>query len=208
MTQVSEATVFVVDDDADVRSGVLLLLESMGYRALGFGSAREFLKAELPEGPCCLILDVRMPRMNGLDLQRELSLAGKNIPIIFVTGHATVPASVKAMKAGAVDFLEKPFDEQTLLDAVTGAIEKSREGVERERDLAGARRRVASLTPREREVFRLVVQGRPNKEIADKLGMRESTVKVHRGRVMRKLAARSLPDLVRIADRLSVEPPP
>jgi FixJ family two-component response regulator len=202
--QATDPTVYVVDDDASVRKGVLLLLESLGYRAVGFDSAKAFLADGGAAGPSCLILDMRMPRVSGLDLQREMASKGIEIPIIFVTGHATVATSVRAMKAGAVDFLEKPFDEQALLDAVTAAIERSRRQGERRLERAELLRRWDSLTERERQVAAMVAKGMYNKEIADELGNRESTVKIHRGRAMRKLAARSVPDLVRILDRLAL----
>jgi FixJ family two-component response regulator len=205
---VPEPVVFVVDDDSSVRRALERLLKSVGLDVETFGSASEFLERGAPDRPACLVLDVRMPGLSGLDLQKELAAAGLAVPVIFMTGHGTVPMSVRAMKAGAVDFLEKPIDDQVLLDAVHQAISIDR----RSRDQRSARRsieeRVGSLTPREREVFALVVQGLLNKQIAGELGTSEKTVKVHRGRVMQKMQADSLADLVRMAERVDLSDAP
>jgi RNA polymerase sigma factor (sigma-70 family) len=173
---------------------------------VSLASAHEFLEQEPPAGPSCLVLDVRMPVLSGLDLQQKMAEVGLNIPIIFVTGHGTVPMSVRAMKAGAVDFLQKPFEDQELLDAVNSALERSIQHQRSEAELARTRRGLESLTPREREVFALVVSGLLNKQIAAELGMAEKTVKVHRSRVMQKMRADSLAELVRMAERLGIEP--
>jgi FixJ family two-component response regulator len=194
-------TVFVVDDDASVRKALLRLLQAHGRAARGFASADEFLGAHLDDAPGCLILDVSMPGTDGLGLQRRLVEAGRDIPIVFLTGQGTVPGSVQAMKAGAVDFLTKPVGQDALLRAVDAALEKDgarrREAAER----AAIRARLATLTPREREVMAHVVLGKMNKQIAALLGTAEKTIKVHRARVMQKLGVRSVADLVRLAGR-------
>jgi RNA polymerase sigma factor (sigma-70 family) len=199
-----EAFVYVVEDDPSIRDAVHSLIQSVGLRAKMFGSAQEFLSSQLPDAPACLVLDVRLPGLSGLDLQRELSKAGIELPIIFITGYGDIPMSVLAMKAGAVEFLTKPFRGQELLDAIRQAIEQARtarqERVERE-ELG---RRLDSLTPRQRQVMELVVAGLVNKQIAAKLGTSEVTIKVHRGQLMRKMRARSIPDLVRMAGRLGI----
>lgn len=198
------ATVYVVDDDDAVRRSLERLIHSVGLTARSFASASEFLQMNVPEGPCCLVTDVRMPGLSGLDLQQALETADLDMPVIFMTGHATVPMSVRAMKAGAVDFLQKPIDDQVLLDAVHLALESDREVREKRRGQDAIAERMASLTPREREVLELVVRGLLNKQIAAELGASEKTVKVHRARVMRKMGARSLAELVRMAERLGL----
>lgn len=201
------ALVYVVDDDASVRTAIGRLLRSVGLEIQLFASATEFLAFTRPERPGCVVLDVRMPRLSGLDLQRELAAAGVTLPIIFVTGHADVPMSVRAMKAGAVDFLPKPFHDQDLLDAVQRAIAADRERRLRESGLAAIRSVYETLTPREREVLSYVVSGALNKQIAGSLGTSEKTIKVHRARIMDKMGAESLADLVRLAGRLGVQGP-
>jgi FixJ family two-component response regulator len=202
------ATVIVVDDDAAMREALQSLLRSVGLRVQLCGSVREFLASKRPEGPSCLVLDVRLPGQSGLDLQDELVRANNLMPIIFITGHGDIPMSVRAMKAGAVEFLTKPFRDQDLLDAVQLAIGRDR--VRRDKDMivAGIRQRFESLTARERQVMTLVAAGRPNKQIAADIGVSEITVKVHRGQVMRKMKARSLADLVRMAGELGLSPAP
>jgi len=201
------ALVYVVDDDASVRTAIGRLLRSVGLEIQLFASATEFLAFARPERPGCVVLDVRMPRLSGLDLQKELAAAGATLPIIFVTGHADVPMSVRAMKAGAVDFLPKPFHDQDLLDAVQRAIAADRERRRRESGLAAIRGVYETLTPREREVLSYVVSGALNKQIAGSLGTSEKTIKVHRARIMDKMGAESLADLVRLAGRLGVQGP-
>jgi FixJ family two-component response regulator len=201
----ADVTVFVVDDDVSVRKSVARLIESVGLKVETFASAREYLKQDPCEGPACLVLDVRMPEMSGLDLQDELTSAGLSMPIIFITGHGNVPMSVKAVKAGAVDFIEKPFDGQTLLDAINEAIKRDRKSKLDQAEINEIQKRVDSLTKREKEVFALVVQGLLNKQIAFELGTSEKTVKVHRGRVMEKMQAESLADLVRMAERIGID---
>jgi FixJ family two-component response regulator len=194
--------VFVVDDDAAVRLAIKDLLESVGIQVRTFASGAEF-KARTPaEAPSCLILDVRLPGMSGLKFQRELTAAGVEIPIIFITGHGDIPITVQAMKAGAVDFLTKPFREQELLDAIHKAVDQDRQRREQTADVARLRQRYEELTPREREVMALVTQGLLNKQIAVELRASETTVKIHRGQVMRKMGAESLADLVRMADKI------
>jgi FixJ family two-component response regulator len=197
-----EAIVFVVDDDRAVREGTRSLIESVGLRVETFRTAQEFLSSPRPDAPGCLVLDVRMPGLSGLDLQRELADAGTPIPIVFITGHSDVPIAVQAMKAGAVEFLTKPFRDQQLLDAVQQAIDRDRVLRRQRAELAELRTRYQSLTPREREVMALVVAGLLNKQAAGELGTSEITVKVHRAQVMRKMQADSVADLVRMAERL------
>ena len=195
------ATVFIVDDDRSVRTSLSRLMRSAALHAETFASAKEFLEREHPDGPGCMVLDLSMPGSTGLELQQDMAAADIDLPIVFLTGHGNVPASVKALKSGAVDFLEKPVDDDRLLLAIKDAVEQS---VRTRRDharLSEIRGRVARLTPRELQVFRLVVQGKRNKQVAAELGMSEKTVKVHRARVMRKMEADSLAALVRVAER-------
>ena len=203
----SQSTVFVVDDDAAVREALRDLIDSVGLRVELFGSAGEFLQRKLPHLPSCLILDIRLPGKSGFDLQRELAEANISIPIIFITGHGDIPMSVRAMKAGAVEFLAKPFRDQALVDVIQLALERDRATRQREAEIATLRDRFESLTPREREVLPWVVSGLLNKQIADAIGTSEATVKVHRSQLMRKMGAKSLADLVRMADKMGVPVP-
>jgi FixJ family two-component response regulator len=199
-----EAIVFVVDDDVSVRTSTERLLRSVGFKVQTFGSATEFVGSSRPDGPACLVLDVRMPGRSGLDLQGELTRSGVQIPIVFMTGHGDIPMSVRAMKAGAVEFLTKPYRKGALLAAIRAAIERDRAS-RRERLEAGAlRQRYEQLTPREREVMALVVAGLLNKQIAGELATAERTIKFHRAHIMQKMGADSLAELVRMAGRLSV----
>jgi len=195
--------VFVVDDDARLRAAVCDLLASMDLRAVAFGSIGEFIAFDRPELPGCLILDVRLPDVNGLEFQRQIA-DGAHPPIVFVTGHGDIPSSVGAIKRGAVDFLTKPFDDEDLIEAVRVAIARDREARELRAELEELRRRFESLTPREREVLPLVVSGLLNKQAAAELGISEITLQIHRGKIMQKMAADSLADLVRIAGKLGV----
>jgi FixJ family two-component response regulator len=197
-------TVFVVDDDPGVREGVGNLIRSVGLRPQLFAAAQEFLESPKPDAPACLILDIRMPGLGGLDCQRQLADAGIHIPIIFMTGHGDIQMSVRAMKAGAIDFLTKPFRDQDLLDAIQQAIERDRLRRAEEAGNASLRECFASLTRREREVMAWVVAGRLNKQIAAEIGISEITIKVHRSQVMRKMRAGSVADLVRMAGRLGL----
>ena len=199
-----EPIVFVIDDDASVREALRNLFRSVGLRVEVFGSASEFLQSKLPDIPGCLILDIRLPRVSGLDFQAELADAGIHIPIIFMTGHGDIPMSVRAMKAGAVDFLTKPFRDQDMLDAVTTAIERDRNNRNEAKSLSRLQALFVTLTPREQEVMALVTAGLMNKQIAAEIGIAEITVKIHRGHIMKKMAAKSLADLVRMAQTLGI----
>src|SRR6266850_2204106 len=189
------STVFVIDDDPELLASVGRLLRSLGLNAQLFSSISDFLKVDPPDGPSCLVLDVRLPGQSGLEFQRELAAANRHLPIIFVTGHGDIPMSVQAMKGGAIEFLTKPFRDQELLDAIQLGLFRDRARRESDRDLAGLRERFASLSPREREIVIQVARGRLSTQIAGDLGVSEITVKVHRGQVMRKMRASSLPDL-------------
>ena len=197
-------TIVVVDDDPGIRESLGSLLRSVGLQVKLLASVPEFLEAGRPEGPTCLVLDVRLPGRSGLDFQRELSAASIQVPIIFITGHGDIPMSVQAMKGGAIEFLTKPFRDQALLDAIQQGLARDRAWLNDEKTMAALRARFETLTPREREVMAHVVSGRLNKQIAADIGISEITVKVHSGQVMRKMRASSLPDLARMADRLKL----
>ncbi len=199
--------VFVVDDDASIRDALKSLIRSVGLKVELFGSPREFLQAKRPDAPSCLVLDVRLPGESGLNLQRELAETNDHIPIIFITGHGDIRMSVRAMKAGAVEFLTKPFSDQDLLDAIHEALDSDRARRHREGEAAMLRQRLKSLTPREREVLPRVVSGLLNKQIAAELGTTEATVKVHRSQLMKKMDAESLPELVRMAEKIGIPGP-
>ena len=204
---VADALVFVVDDDAPMRESLQNLLRSVGLRVEAFASAQEFLHSTRPDVPGCLVLDVRLPGLSGLELQQRLAEADIEIPIIFITGHGDIPMSVRAMKAGAVEFLTKPFRDQELLDAIQQALARDRHARDQRAEIAALRRRFDSLTPRQRDVMALVVAGLLNKQIAGELGTSEASVKVHRQHVMAKMGAGSLAALVRMADRLGIPTP-
>jgi FixJ family two-component response regulator len=199
-----DAIVFVVDDEASVREALQCLIESAGWCVQTFGSAEKFLESKVPDAPSCLVLDVRLPGLHGLDLQRELAKRGAPIPVVFITAYGDIEMSVQAMKAGAVEFLAKPFRPGDLLDAVRRAVERDRTARAERAEISDLRRRLDLLTPRERQVMALVVAGRLNKQIAADLGTSEITVKIHRGRLVRKMQAESLPELVRMAHKLGI----
>src|ERR1700747_2876395 len=202
----ANSTVLVIDDDPDLRASVGRLLRSLGLDARLFASISDFLKSDPPDGPTCLVLDVRLPGQSGLDFQRELAAANRELPIIFITAHGDIPMSVQAMKGGAIEFLTKPFRDQDLLDAVEAGLARDRARRESDRALGELRERFAALSSREREVMVQVTAGRLNKQIAHDIGISESTVKVHRTHLMRKMKARSLPELSRMADVLKLTP--
>ena len=202
---VTQMQVFLlIDDDPEFRDSVARLLRTVGLHTQEFSSVSDFLKADPPDGPTCLVLDVRMPGQSGLELQRDLAAANRQVPIIFITAHADVPMTVQAMKGGAIEFLTKPFRDQDLLDAVEAGLARDRARRESERALAALRERFDTLSSRERDIMLHVVAGRLNKQIANDIGIAESTVKVHRTNLMRKMKARSLPELIRMADALDV----
>jgi FixJ family two-component response regulator len=203
----ADAIVFVVDDDESVRQSLKNLIGSVGLKVQAFASAQEFLRSQLTDVPGCLVLDVRLPGLSGLDLQKRMVEAGMEMPIIFITGHGDIPMTVRAIKAGAVEFLTKPFRDQDLLDAIQQALERDRVAREQRGKIEELRSRFDSLTPREREVMGLVVAGLLNKQIAGELGTSETTIKIHRHQVMEKMGAGSLAELVRMADRLKVPVP-
>jgi FixJ family two-component response regulator len=198
--------VFIIDDDASVREGLADLFQSIGMAALSFGSTQEFLESRRPDSPGCIVLDVRLPGQSGLEFQRQLAQADILLPIIFISGHGDIPMSVQAMKSGAIEFLTKPLHEQQLLDAVQAGLERDRSRRLEARTVAELRSRYESLTPREREVFALVITGRPNKQIAASLELSEMTVKVHRSQLTRKMHAKSVIELARMADKLGISP--
>jgi FixJ family two-component response regulator len=199
-----QPTIIIVDDDPEVREALSSLIRCVGVQTKALASVPEFVNEGRPDGPTCLVLDVRLPGRSGLDFQRELSAANIRVPIIFITGHGDIPMTVQAMKGGAIEFLTKPFRDQDLLDAIQLGLARDCALLENEKTLATLRARFETLTPREREVMALVVTGRLNKQIANDIGISEITVKVHRGQVMRKMKASSLPNLARMADKLSL----
>ena len=202
----AKSTVLVIDDDADLRASIGRLLRSLDLDARLFASVSDFLKSDLPDGPACLVLDVRLPGQSGLDFQRELAAANTQLPIIFITGHGDIPMSVQAMKGGAIEFLTKPFRDQELLEAIQLGLSRDRSRRANENALADLKERFGSLSPREREIMIRVARGRLSKQIAGEIGIAEATVKVHRSRAMRKMNARSLPELGRMAEKLQLVP--
>jgi len=202
----AQPTVLVIDDDPELRASIERLLRSTGLDTQLFASISDFFKSDPPDGPTCLVLDVRLPGQSGLDLQRELAGANRDLPIIFITGHGDIPMSVQAMKGGAIEFLMKPFRDQDLLDAIRVGLSRDRARRENEKTLAALRQRFASLSPREREIMIQVARGRLSKQIAGDMGITETTVKVHRSRAMRKMNVRSLPELGRMVDKLKLVP--
>lgn len=201
-----DSVIYLVDDDMDALKGLRRHLEAAGYHVQAFDSARAFLARQPVDAPACLILDLKMPEVSGAELQEHLVAAGSDLPIIFLSGHADVPTTAKAMKRGAMDFLEKPADDQTLLNAVSAALKKSRESRALQAEVAQARAKLDTLTRREMDVFKRVITGALNKQIAQDLGVVEQTIKFHRGSVMEKLGAKSVADLVRLAAKAGVEP--
>jgi FixJ family two-component response regulator len=206
MKPVGVPTVFIIDDDRGMRQSIQDLVESVGLHAESFATGGEFLNRKRTNDPSCLVLDIRLPQMSGLDFQRQLAEAGMQIPIIFVTAHGDVPMSVRALKSGAVEFLTKPFRDQDLLDAIQQALQRDRAAQEQQAEIHDLQERYGALTARERQVMALVVSGMLNKQIASEIGASEATVKIHRGNVMRKMQAGSVVDLVRMADKLKLSP--
>ena len=200
----NQPVVIIIDDDPDIRDALKDLLETVDLPTLLFATASEFLASKRPQGPCCIVVDVRLPGLSGLDFQQELARENIPIPVIFITGHGDIPMSVRAMKAGAVEFLTKPLRDQDLLDAIQAALRRDRARLENERKVADLRTRHESLTARERQVMALLVAGRVNKQIAAEIGISEVTVRLHRGQIMRKMRASSLADLIRIADKIKL----